>query len=396
MVSLGSLTIMRYCCGRDLPSVNLVSVAIFQKTWLLPLGDISRVGMQVLLLIATVFLLVLPNGVLAQKTEGDHPPISQPNSFSPRPKQITSTSQAGRKQAVDLFLSTALSLRTAMVLHSDVAWPYYMMMPQTSYSTDPTYIKLRPLFWSMMFRDSIVRVADITSKSPLAFYYNPLIDVTVIAKWDQRGDRRYDLVDIIAVPGEYFDGVSPVPPASPMPRWLVNQQQGLAGELRRFTQAHLKKLAERFPVASQDDRALGKSIEFQGIKKWQEPAEQRILFHLLQLRAASHPPLKEPVERLLKNLQTADKPHILQIAEKASAPDLDALLGMDPQLRRQLELSGLYRSEDGGALLLFSLPHDGNIFLQALFKNIGPDQFRVERIGLIDLRFSVAGRQEKN
>ena len=345
-----------------------------------------------IILVATVLASPLTGRVFAQKTEADNALHPQFKQISPGHKggtaKIAPPGQSDSRYAENLFLSTVLSLRTIAILEPQLARPNYEKMPITQLGKDSTFQEQRPLFWSFFFRDSIVRIAMITSSTPLALYYNPLMDVVVKTTWTRVGTQRYELVEMQALPGEFVDGESAMRSATVAPYWLISQQKGLEETLRQMTQMRLEGLAKRYPVMGETGHALREAGKPQEVRSWQELAEQRMLLHVVQLRSMGRPSLKGMVQSLLTNLRGIEGTSVELFSHGQGAEVKVALEKLDAQVRHQIELSGLYLSEKGQALALFSLPQDGHIYIFVQLETGKEDGYLVKGLRLISLRSS--------
>lgn len=337
----------------------------------------------------TAYMTRLPNliiafalltGCLASHDEFKSATSERPSQVSTQ-KSNTSKSESPHRFAADLFVSTALSFRTRSALYFKSEAENLGLAGAGMFSTDPMYKEIQPLISALFFRDSIVRVSGINSPAPIAFYYHPLMDVIVVTKWELRDNRRYELVEIVAVPGEFTEGRNMV---DPRPRWLTSQQRPYMEELKRTAPARLAKLANQFPLQDLSSSAR-QIIDSQNLKPLKDVAQRRMLLHLIQMRPANLEPLNHSLQNFLQTLHSGDRQRLTEMGGTIAEDNVSStLLNMSSQTRKQLELSGLYLSADA-ALALFSLPQDGCVYLRTIFQRHESNQYLLKQMSILDV-----------
>ena len=112
------------------------------------------------------------------------------------------------------FAAQVLALRFAGITGGLPAQEFLEAMPGSGLSGE---VPLRFL-WSPFFENSIVKLGRLASSSPVALYYNPLLEIAIMSYWYKQEDG-FLISSIRALPGERLS--DPDASAGLHPSWMV-------------------------------------------------------------------------------------------------------------------------------------------------------------------------------
>ena len=104
--------------------------------------------------------------------------------------------------------------------------------------------ELLPLLWRPFFENAIVQLGRLGSPAPVALYYNPLLDVAVLARWEKQ-EEGYRVASVRALPGERLD--EPGAAAPLLPEWM-GAGDGALDALARLAAARLAVFRRAHPA----------------------------------------------------------------------------------------------------------------------------------------------------
>ena len=273
---------------------------------------------------------------------------SAANAWSPD-EAATPTGAAG------LYAAHALALRTAGVSGTSEAVEVIAAMPGAGAIPREALASL----WGPFFANAVVALGRVASPSPMALYYNPLLDAAVVTAWTRNGDG-YAVRSARALPGERLLIAGVV--VSPLPAWMTAPDdlgealdRVTASRLRAFARAHPAASAEvavqtvTFAAAAGDLRALLPRLVWNGLQReqWSDGSQPWLETTLVAAEAA---------------LQ-AGAAGLIAAAPSTDAVTAAALAGLPGQFAGGLALD--LALEFGGAerLLVASLPSDGDVYV---------------------------------
>ena len=254
-----------------------------------------------------------------------------------------------------LYAAHALALRTAGVSGASEAVEVIATMPGAGAIPREALASL----WGPFFANAIVALGRVDSPSPMALYYNPLLDVAVMTAWTRDGDG-YAMRSARALPGErLLDAGAAV---ELFPAWMTAPDdvgealdRATADRLRAFARAHPTDSAEAavrtvtFAAAARDLRALLPRLVWNGLQReqWNDGSQTWLETTLVAAEAA---------------LQ-AGAAGLTAAAPSTDAVTAAALAGLPGQFAGRLALD--LALEFGGAerLLVASLPSDGDVYV---------------------------------
>lgn len=322
---------------------------------------------------------------------------AQVRSDNNSPTSLSAAEGAAAKQMSakpDLFLSTALTFRSEALLEPRMADRWYQMMPPTKYSKDESFRSLRPIAWSIFFRDTIMKIGALKSKGPTAIYYNPLVDVAVITHWESHSARRYEIRTAYAVPGYALaQRKERSSSSSPLPEWLIAERGPVLLQLVNLAAQRLQDIASVFPIDREANQSQGRAINLNA-PDLQEQSEEQVLILLDGLRrAATDRPLRGVIEEVQMALVRGTVDDLSKISIQVDDSASQAVRGTEPEVRKQIELSAVYRSSLDTVLAFYSLPQDGHAYVVATVQGQKEGHRRVVQVLAIDLASGSADKK---
>lgn len=105
------------------------------------------------------------------------------------------------------IFSYALALRTAVLAAEDDALRLLATVPGTTAlidlnAPDSESTELIEQLWIPFFRNVVVEIGGEEAQQPTVLYYNPLSDSGLYTRWTATNDGRYQVVRLMAFPGE--------------------------------------------------------------------------------------------------------------------------------------------------------------------------------------------------
>ena len=269
---------------------------------------------------------------------------------------VTPMIAAGETTDARALAAHALSLRNAAASGEATALSILADIPGAASAQAPE------LLWPPFFANAMVKLGRLRSARPAALYYNPLLDVGLIAQWERTEDG-YRVGSARLFPGE-----RPAVPADEVPlqpSWMSAAEGPLAG-LRALAAARLDSFGRNHPVAATD--AASDDASFATASREFRAALPRLAWNVLERTrwAGSESswlgPVLTHVERALELDDAA--------AVKAMAPETDdatatTLAQLPAGFARGLVLD-MAVGGDGERLLIGSRPEDGDTYVLVL------------------------------
>lgn len=213
------------------------------------------------------------------------------------------------------------------------------------------------------FENAMVAFGRLRSPSPVALYYNPLLDVAVSTVWERR-DGSWRVAAARALPGERLGGGRGAAPAQPS--WLSAEATPVealaataATRLDAFHRAHPPEAAEAAqPTATfAEDAAAARA------------AHPRLLWHARQRARWTSDAvrwLRPTLENISIALSVGDATAVTAAAPATDSTTAEAVAGLPAGLARRLVLDMVLDAGDEGRLLIGSLPDDGDVYFLVL------------------------------
>lgn len=243
--------------------------------------------------------------------------------------------------------------------------------------------KRRPLLWSPFFENAVVVLGRLRSPVPVALYYNPLLDVALLSRWEMR-EGGYRIASIRALPGERLN--DPGAAATPRPAWMtVTSEGGPVAALAAVTTTRLDAFRRAHP-ADASDRDRGGST-FAADADAAQPALSRLRWNAGQ-RAHWNSGidlwLRPTLARIEKALSARDPISLMATAPATDASTAEAISSLPADHAALLVLDMVLDIGTDGRLLIGSSPGDGDIYFLVLCRLNG-DTCPLHRVMMISV-----------
>ena len=262
------------------------------------------------------------------------------------------------------FAAQALAFRAAAIERNNVATRILAAIPGSAPA------EVLPDLWHSFFENAIVKLGRLRALTPVALYYNPLLDIALITAWETK-DGHYRVARIRALPGKRL--AAPTATIPDQPAWMVADDpittlaEVTATRLDTFRQAHPAEAHDgagpdgvTFATASANMRAaMPRLLWNAGIRtQWTEKTEPWLFSALAQ------------IDQALAARNTATL--------TAAAPDTDttiaeAIAGLPAAFAAHLTLDMILPAGKDTRLLISSMPDDGDVYLFVLCRMEGAD-----------------------
>ena len=221
--------------------------------------------------------------------------------------------------------------------------------------------------WVPFFQNAIVEVEQVASAEPIVMYYNPLLDVAMLASWQFMPEVGYQIHAMRVTPGErLLDRRADV---DPVPAWITG-----TGDIGfELAQTATRRLAE-FHTASSALKDWSASSE-EGYDRARYDflaAEPRLVWNVAQRAAWSREPwLETALAKIQAALASRDSDAIATYAPDTDVAVAYALSNMAEGLAEHLVLDMVIGGDDRSHLLIGSTPEDGTVFVLVLCRLSG-------------------------
>ena len=263
---------------------------------------------------------------------------------------------SGEAPGARLFAAHALALRAEGAGATGTAAVVLASMPGSGRVGD----ELLPLLWSPFFENAIVQLGRLGSLAPVALYYNPLLDVAVLARWEKQGEG-YRVASVRALPGERLG--EPGAAAPLLPEWM-GAGDGALDALARTAAARLAVFRRAHPA---NESTAGRD----GTTFASAAADMRAVLPRLVWNAASRAQWTEEMGSWLRPalaeveaaLDTSDAGAPAVAAPETDAETAQALAELPPAFASRLVLDLVLPAGERERLLIGSLPEDGAVYV---------------------------------
>lgn len=324
----------------------------------------------------------LPSGAPegAAVTAGADPAGAQPDASA------TAPSVSAEPPGDQTFAGKALALRRAAVDRDATAMRLVGLLPGAGWLLPPDAPEaerdiILKQTWGPFFENAIVETRAAESPGPEALYYNPLLDMALLTRWERAGSGAYRVNDLRALPGERLGvagAATPVAPAwmaggAPVETLHETTRQRLATFRSGRAAAHTGSADERHARAVEDLRAAQPRLEWN--------ARQRAGWH-----GEGYGWLAGSIAVMEETFASGDGAALLARAADTDAETANALAGLPAGLVERLTLDMVLEYGEEERLLVVSLPDDGEVYILAQCR-LAPDAglCRTGRYLLVDL-----------
>ena len=291
---------------------------------------------------------------------------------------VSGSAYADDETTVRNFAANVLALRQAGVAGDVEATAVLAILPG---SQVVKVDELAPL-WRPSFANTIVTLGRLSSPEPVALYYDPLIDIALLAFWRQQQDG-WRVVRARALPGERLDDRNAM--AGLEPSWLSSQEAGI-DTLTRVVAARLKAFHLAHPADAREPSR--KSVTFASAAADTRAALLRLAWNAAQraLWTEELPLWLRPLLLQIESAMASRDP----IALSTMAPETDAetstvLAVLPAAFARELELDMIVSEEGDTRLLIGSLPTDGDVYVMVLCRLVVGGDCEPRRLMLVSL-----------
>ena len=263
---------------------------------------------------------------------------------------------AGEAPGARLFAAHALALRAEGAGATGTAAEVLALIPGSGRVGG----ELLPLLWGSFFENAIVQLGRLGSPAPVALYYNPLLDVAILARWEKQAEG-YRVASVRALPGERLDVPSAAAPL--LPEWM-GAGDGAVDALARTAAARLAAFRRAHPAnestAGRDGATFASAAD-----------DMRAVLPRLVWNAASQAQWTEEMGSWLRPalaeveaaLDTSDAGALAAAAPETDAETARALAELPPAFASRLVLDLVLPAGERERLLIGSLPEDGAVYV---------------------------------
>ena len=276
-----------------------------------------------------------------------------------------------------LFAAHVLALRAAGVAGDSATVEVIATMPGAAVAPSETLVPL----WGPFFANAIVALGRVDSDSPMALYYNPLLDIAVVTIWTRAGSG-YVVRSARTLPGERL--ADPSVDVELLPIW-IKASDDVGQALNRATIARLSAFARAHPTDAEED-ARGTTTFAAAARDLRAVLPRLVWLGLQRARwSDGSQPWMEPTLVAAEAALLADDASELT----AAAPFTDAataavLAGLPEQFVGRLALDMALEAGESEQLLITSLPTDGDIYVLILCR-LDNAECRLQKFSLLSL-----------
>ena len=255
-----------------------------------------------------------------------------------------------------LFAAHALALRADGADATETAAEVLASMPGSGRVGD----ELLPVLWGPFFENAIVQLGRLRSPAPVTLYYNPLLDVAVLARWEKQGEG-YRVATVRSLPGERLG--EPAAAAPLLPEWM-GAGDGAVDALARIGAARLAAFRQAHPA---EEPTTGRD----GATFASAAADMRAVLPRLVWNAASRAQWTEEMGNWLRPalagveaaLDARDADALAAAAPETDAQTAQTLAALPPAFASRLDLDMVLPAGEHERLLIGSLPEDGAVYV---------------------------------
>ena len=263
---------------------------------------------------------------------------------------------AGEAPGARLFAAHALALRTEGRDATRKAAEVLALMPGSGRVGG----ELLPLLWRPFFENAIVQLGRLRSSAPIALYYNPLLDLAVLARWERKGEG-YRVASARALSGERLG--EPGAAAPLLPEWM-GAGDGALDALAGATSARLAVFRQAHPAKESASGHDGPTFA-------SAAADMRTVLPRLVWNAASRAQWTEEMGSWLQPalagveaaLDARDAGALVAAAPETDAETAETLAALPPAFASRLVLDMVLPAGERERLLVGSLPEDGAVYV---------------------------------
>ena len=261
------------------------------------------------------------------------------------------------------FPGQALALRQLMVDRADTAVQVLRLIPGVSWLLPQTVQEdkrdsVLKQIWGPFFENVIVEINGVDTPTPSALYYNPLLDVALLTRWERYTKLAYRLSGLQVVPGERISAASATVPAAP--DWMTGDApidtlynttiERLAAFRRDGAAEYTGTTDQRYEWAVQNLQAAQPRLEWN--------TSQRAGWH-----GETNVWLSATIGTIEESFSLGDAAALIARAAQTDVETADALVKLPTGLVDRLTLDMVLNYGEEERLLVISLPDDGDFYI---------------------------------
>ena len=262
-----------------------------------------------------------------------------------------------KDEGARLFAAHALALRAAGVAGDPAAAGVLGVMPGAAQVGADVPLAV---LWSPFFHNAMVKLGRVPSPMPAALYYNPLLDVALLTRWE-RQQGGYRVASARALPGERLADAGAK--AALRPQW-TSARAGPVQALAAIAEARLGAFEARHP--EEESAPGGDQATFATASRDMRAALPWIVWNAVQLgRWAEGKPawLKPALARIEETLASRAPAAITGAAPGTDPATAEALAGLPERFAEGLALDMVLKAQGGERMLIGSLVEDGDMYV---------------------------------
>ena len=213
--------------------------------------------------------------------------------------------------------------------------------------------------WSPFFENAIVKLGRLRSPTPVALYYNPILDVSLFTLWQER-DSFYRITSVDASPGERIADTDAA--VTLHPPWAA-AKDGPVAAIRRVATDRLIAFARAHPAEVRKSARNGRT--YAAAAADMREARSRLVWNAA-MRASwvgeSSGWLGPALERIDATLATRDAVTIGVAAPETDSVTAEALARLPAEFVSALVLDMTLKINTTDRLLIASSPDDGHVY----------------------------------
>ena len=261
-----------------------------------------------------------------------------------------------------IFPHYALALRSAVLASENDALRLLATIPGTSAlidlnAPDSESTELIEQLWIPFFQNVLVEIKDEESEEPAALYYNPLSDAGLYTRWAATDDGRYQIVQLMALPGERLGNQGPL--VFDLPEWTMADDivSSLAGivENRRIAFAEYDRNQRLQSDASVGYRAASNELLAVAPRLVQDTVWRE--------GWSDFPWLPGTLEHIQQLLKAHDPIELVRAAPETGLEMAELLSSLPDTAVENLVLDRVLEAGKDSYLLIGSRPDDGTTYV---------------------------------
>ena len=241
----------------------------------------------------------------------------------------------------------------------------------------------RPLLWAPFFENAVVVLGRLRSPVPAALYYNPLLDIALLTRWEMR-EGGYRIASIRALPGERLN--DPRAAVSSRPVWMTTTTEGgPVAALAEVTTTRLDAFRRAHPADAVDRGQDGATFAADAAAA--RPALSRLQWNAgrrARWNSGADLWLRPTLAKVRQALSARDPSSLMAAAPATDPTTAEVISSLPADHAALLVLDMVLDIGRDGRLLIGSSPGDGDIYFLVLCRLNG-DACPLHRVMMVSL-----------